>query len=70
MSISGQAARGVGAGQVPAIDSLQAADPAGRKLGGETAADTRRALDVELGLVAVQRVLDDGQAEPGAAGIA
>mgnify|MGYP000891958974 CR=1 FL=1 len=50
--------------------ALNPGHPAGREAGGEAAADAGRALDLELRLVAVQRVLDDGEAEAGAAGVA
>ena len=49
---------------------LNPGHPAGRKTHGEAAADARCARDFELRLVAIQRVLDDGEAEAGAAGIA
>src|SRR5437588_10179096 len=41
-----------------------------REVRVKAAADTRRTFDVELRLVPRQRVLDDGEAEPGAPGLA
>ena len=43
-------------------------DAGGREAGGKAAALTRRGGDLEDGLVAVEGVLDDGEAEAGAAG--
>ena len=44
-----------------------AGDAAGREAGGEAAALAGSAGNLELSVVAVERMLDDGQPEPGAA---
>lgn len=47
-----------------------AADPAGREPGCEAATLPRSAADLELGLVSVERMLDDGQSEAGSTHVA
>src|SRR6267378_5810347 len=52
------------------LHSLRGQSALRRKAHRETAAGTRLAIDVEARLVARDGVLDDGQAEPRAAGLA
>ena len=58
------------AGYLLAFLQLQPRHPVRRETRRKTAADTRRTLDIELRLMTTERMLDDGQPEPGATGVA